>query len=939
MKAFDWCELSDAVEKKQQQIFWTTQSLCDLENGLRDKRLAFVPRHTGPDRYAAITVLLADGKPKHGIVIRRVPDNHHELRDFCEVVQTELKLKLPYKGESAAVVGHRFMHQFLVTKRLAVPRDKKEELLQRQDNRCAKCHDPFRGKNWEAHHDPPVSQGGTNESLVLLCRACHASETEKQQLQGNNTVSLFESQLSPDLMQLFMETPRPRQICWGDTKAREAALRQDPFTPVTCLDVVGCRRNALLTRPALPVGSPLDTITPIFDDQNQYMRPLCDFVWLWIDVPGQHSLYDGPHLYPFETAQVLIDDNFLVPSAETLPFGWVPLHSFPSRELAHAWNTLHDCTRSMVRLTAGKPIDKAAQEAEDDQVQAWAKTMILATIGLWGTQERLSWYARATTHDSDMPGPVRVTHQRSDGTMIKMCNQVIYHNTTMLPIALLCLFDEQRRMYRAKQLVARVPRIVPLGCVVDGLFYIGPAEARLELLTLCDQERYEHNAEAKVFQLKDAKWEQIPFCVQRSSVRRECFKPQLRLSWNVSAESDFETQALDDAAQARKMEWNQLLAASSSVPLSDATFSIIERILDNEGGLVLGPAGTGKSTILNALKVVLNAKNCKVKVCSYTHAACRLVGGETVAHLLHLNAALDDTWFLIDEVGLLPVSTLGAMSQWIALGAKFVFFGDFEGQFEPFCDRWNMACDCANPLLHNLCNGLCVNLQTYRSGVDQTLFDWYHSLYGQQDARSLGHQSRLRYPAACDPQTNPLVLVISHNKRLRVNEIQNKRLAPDNALECPWDVEEADEHPGTTMRPQTMRIWPGIELIGCPRGSGKQLVVQGVIYTVTGITDTHLNVQMQPEYCHGADDEQASVPLEDVCEQLRLTHAMCFYTTQGRTVRDRHIVLLDTANRNFSVRALIVGLSRATHGSFLHVGDETSEATFAGRRVIRQRNT
>ena len=111
------------------------------------------------------------------------------------------------------------------------------------------------------------------------------------------------------------------------------------------------------------------------------------------------------------------------------------------------------------------------------------------------------------------------------------------------------------------------------------------------------------------------------------------------------AEGDFEREALDDAAQARKLEYNQLLAASSSVPLSDASFNIIERILDNEGGLVLGPAGTGKSTILNALKVVLNAGGHKVKVCSYTHAACRLVGGETVAHLLHLNAGLDDTCF------------------------------------------------------------------------------------------------------------------------------------------------------------------------------------------------------------------------------------------------------------------------------------------------------
>ena len=44
MKEFDWCELTDAAQSNQQQIFWTTQSLCGLENGLREKRLAFVPR-------------------------------------------------------------------------------------------------------------------------------------------------------------------------------------------------------------------------------------------------------------------------------------------------------------------------------------------------------------------------------------------------------------------------------------------------------------------------------------------------------------------------------------------------------------------------------------------------------------------------------------------------------------------------------------------------------------------------------------------------------------------------------------------------------------------------------------------------------------------------------------------------------------------------------
>ena len=99
----------------------------------------------------------------------------------------------------------------------------------------------------------------------------------------------------------------------------------------------------------------------------------------------------------------------------------------------------------------------------------------------------------------------------------------------------------------------------------------------------------------------------------------------------------------------------------------------------------------------------------------------------------------------------------------------------------------------------------------------------------------------------------------------------------------------------------------------------------------------YLELRMRPEYCRGADDEMALVPLDEACTQLRLCHAMCYYTCQGRTVRDRHIVLLDTRQKHFSVRALIVGLSRATHGRHLHVGDDNSEALFGGDRVARQR--
>ncbi len=61
------------------------------------------------------------------------------------------------------------------------------------------------------------------------------------------------------------------------------------------------------------------------------------------------------------------------------------------------------------------------------------------------------------------------------------------------------------------------------------------------------------------------------------------------------------------------------------------------------------------------------------------------------------------------------------------LGAKFIFFGDYKGQFEPFRDRWDMS-------MHNGCNDSMhqmFHLQTYRRSADAELFEWFHGkLYG-----------------------------------------------------------------------------------------------------------------------------------------------------------------------------------------------------------------
>ena len=176
-----------------------------------------------------------------------------------------------------------------------------------------------------------------------------------------------------------------------------------------------------------------------------------------------------------------------------------------------------------------------------------------------------------------------------------------------------------------------------------------------------------------------------------------------------------------------------------------------------------------------------------------------------------------------------------------------------------------------------------------------------------------------------------------------------------------------------------MTVWEGIHLIACPRGCGIKShgVVQGVVYSVKSITDTGAVLQMLPDYCQptaappratgaaapvladeDSDDEgdthgstaitahkpidvskakqEVTVPLQDLPAVMRLTHAMCYYTCQGRTL-EGNILLLDTDHPRFSRRALIVGLSRATHGKFVHVANSTEAEVFLGerRKVVR----
>ena len=72
---------------------------------------------------------------------------------------------------------------------------------------------------------------------------------------------------------------------------------------------------------------------------------------------------------------------------------------------------------------------------------------------------------------------------------------------------------------------------------------------------------------------------------------------------------------------------------------------------------------------------------------------------------------------------------------------------------------------------------------------------------------------------------------------------------------------------------------------------------------------------------------------EEFARKCRMAYARCYYTVQGKTGRDTHILLLDTSHKHFDMRKLIVGMSRATHGKYVHVA-----TTFDEERLLAVRN-
>ena len=97
-------------------------------------------------------------------------------------------------------------------------------------------------------------------------------------------------------------------------------------------------------------------------------------------------------------------------------------------------------------------------------------------------------------------------------------------------------------------------------------------------------------------------------------------------------------------------------------------------------------------------------------------------------------------------------------------------------------------------------------------------------------------------------------LVISHAHRVQINERENRRLAPQEAVL----IEHKEAGAPTTNSPQSMRVWPGLKLVGAggkvAKGTFVQVAEVGPERVVLdgGQAFSHAELLRQTRLCHYA---------------------------------------------------------------------------------------
>ncbi len=811
------------------------------------------------------------GKNRGSVVIRQEIQDEESIHRWLE----KLPRKIKWCGERLPALAAKVLMELLKAHRQTPSQELKAELLKQQEHNCAECGGAF-DNDIEWDHVTPLRQicGNAPQEFQALCATCHLSKTE---LEGKADRTLT-SRFSMSTWNSYVATPRPPPLVWN---VREFKQDENTFE----IDVRRCRRNAMaFSAHEFPIFSPFDNVTPSVDGV------LCDFTFLKLKVGrrGTVSLlpYVGPMWYHRCSVEFLLHHG-IAKWDECL---------FSLQASSHAPK---DCLRTPLQQM------DAAWDQDDEHL---AKVSVNSLVGLWASTQDYIFSVITSRSECDGAGAYCTRNVKfgtaGETTTDHIFQNKLLQNSSMRPIHDLIMATEATRL--AQMLYAIKVLGVPIRCLkcvkTDAIVFQGyPQKCHQRLQEFVENTSFSclpglRRTHEKVDANQSFFDDNGVFpkgCVSENRVFQSKIGASVQELKGIyrTPQRDSEPPLLPETG------WKDL----TDVQEAEAT------IMRGEGLLLTGAPGTGKTWLLRELIVKLRLAGKIVDVVAKTHSSVQNVqcDAKTADHWIrkHIrNGSTKINCLVVEEVSQINVHIWAELALLQFKGVQFILCGDFQ-QFQACNETWGGcpvpegSLENSHMLLEMACGNRFTLTENRRS--DQRLFDFYTSLHcGLPEAREL--LQALEDAKSAFPDTGGPVsytLTMSHSRRVRVNRAQNQSLKPASGavfIRAPATTRAGNQ-------PQSMWIWPGIQLIGAGFKS-----LKGLFYRVESMMDDVVFLNTGQKMTH-----------KELVKSMRLPYALTYASCQGLTLPGR--LRLETGSPNMTLRHLYVGVSRATAADLVEV--------------------
>ncbi|NDD63714.1 MAG: AAA family ATPase [Acidobacteria bacterium] len=670
--------------------------------------------------------------------------------------------------------------------------------------------------------------------------------------------------------------------------------------------------------------------------------------------------YTGSRWYAAEVCEYLLE-NKLIPEGACRA-GLKAVRHVPSAVLATHIETLDAIA------------EKLYFESER-HMKAFQKQGVLSMIGVWNSTSQHSWKQIRSRYEVDAGNGLKHRRRMEDGSFVWTTSEQIVDLYSMAPWGRIALDVEQLRVAQAMKALRKHEEIRIVGAHVDGVFFLCHSYQAAEIYDSLEWE-YRFPDSTRMFHLKDEPACKVPTWKQNDPVRSQKLDFRKHV-WRVEEEGLKGKHADLTLMIDQIVEWivehkGALLSGPAGVGKSTLLKALLGKLKEK----------------IRGKQIVMALRHCSAmlvqgKTIQHFLFKYRSKGG----------APAPGSIVIIDEWSEVQLHTWAELARWKLVGVIFILVGDADGQRKPSFDRWQDAMQSKDirqsRLIWDICGGLRLNLaKNRRSSGDKDLFRRFTGMYKHADANEFlpSYVARWMEEYPYDDRLGLLCehyFVVSHKLWMAMNRLTNYHLAERHkpVLFLP----AAGKLHGVTMQPQNMIIWKGMELLCCARRYIKDMPVSGAVYVVNGWDNKTVHLSLHDAYrgekvtaddkpeaplpndVEDEDKPEAPLPndvedeeeeesdadvLEDLGEpapavpnrrcgseyhlpyglcaaMMRPQHALVYASIQGRTMRDKHIALMDLGHQHMTMRDLITATSRPTHGQFLHFVSEQQQGKLA----------